>query len=99
MPSARRQKIKGRRSREADILSDIENMDVMLGISENELADHISENMTHGSNSLQFNRNGIDHAKRDNSSQENEFLTVDIVNCKQLNNKTIRNENLDFLTG
>ena len=31
MPSTRRQKTKARKSREADLLSDIENMDVMLG--------------------------------------------------------------------
>ena len=33
MPSTRRQKAKARRSREADIMSDNENMDVMLGSS------------------------------------------------------------------
>ena len=31
MPSTRRQKTKARKSRDADLLSDIENMDVMLG--------------------------------------------------------------------
>ena len=31
MPNTRRQKIKARRSREADLMSDIEHMDVMLG--------------------------------------------------------------------
>ena len=44
MPSTRRQKAKARKSREMDILSDIENMDVMLGNGdtnprERELAD------------------------------------------------------------
>ena len=99
MPSTRRQKVKARRSREADILSDIENMDVMLGISENELADHISENMTHGSNSLQSNRNGTNSARRDNSSQENEFLNVDVGNYQNLNGRVNRDANLDFLSG
>ena len=31
MPSTRRQKTKARKSREADLMSDIENMDIMLG--------------------------------------------------------------------
>ena len=31
MPSTRRQNAKARKSREVDMLSDIENMDVMLG--------------------------------------------------------------------
>ena len=31
MPSTRRQKAKARKSREMDILSDIDNLDVMLG--------------------------------------------------------------------
>ena len=35
MPSTRRQKAKARKSREMDILSDIENMDVMLGNGSN----------------------------------------------------------------
>ena len=40
MPSTRRQKAKARRSREADIMSDIENMDVLIGnpnLTENRL--------------------------------------------------------------
>ena len=38
MPSTRKQKAKERRSRQADLLSDIENLDVMLGCySKNDL--------------------------------------------------------------
>ena len=40
MPSTRRQKAKARRSREADIVSDMENMDILLGtpdLAENRL--------------------------------------------------------------
>ena len=48
MPSTRRQKAKARKSREMDILSDMENMDVMLGNGDNnpierELSDAIEQ--------------------------------------------------------
>ena len=53
MPSTRRQKAKARKSREIDILSDIENMDVMLGngdgnLIERELADAIEQSSVQG---------------------------------------------------
>ena len=53
MPSTRRQKAKARKSREMDILSDIENMDVMLGNENNnpierELADAIEQSSVQG---------------------------------------------------
>ena len=53
MPSTRRQKAKSRRSREMDIMSDFENLDVMLGNEndypiERELADAIDQSSVHG---------------------------------------------------
>ena len=53
MPSTRRQKAKARKSREMDMLSDIENMDVMLGNENNnpierELADAIEQSSVQG---------------------------------------------------
>ena len=53
MPSTRRQKANARKSREMDILSDIENMDVMLGNGNNnpterELADAIEQSSVQG---------------------------------------------------
>ena len=53
MPSTRRQKAKARKSREVDMLSDIENMDVMLGNGnsnpiERELADAIEQSSVQG---------------------------------------------------
>ena len=47
MPSTRKQKAKEKRSRQSDVLSDIENLDVMLGnysnseIRDQEAVDHI----------------------------------------------------------
>ena len=53
MSSTRRQKAKARKSREMDMLSDIENMDVMLGNGNNnpierELADAIEQSSVQG---------------------------------------------------
>ena len=53
MPSTRRQKAKARKSREMDMLSDIENMDVMLGNASNnpierELVDAIEQSSVQG---------------------------------------------------
>ena len=53
MPSTRRQKAKARRSREMDILSDYDNLDVMLGNENNnpierELAEVIDQSSAHG---------------------------------------------------
>ena len=53
MPSTRRQKAKARKSREMDMLSDIENMDVMLGNGSNnpierEIADAIEPSSLQG---------------------------------------------------
>ena len=53
MPSTRIQKAKARKSREMDMMSDFENLDVMLGNSNNnpierELADAIDQSSTHG---------------------------------------------------
>ena len=53
MPSTRRQKAKARKSREMDMLSDIENMDVMLGNANNnpierELVDAIEQSSVQG---------------------------------------------------
>ena len=53
MPSTRRQKAKARKSREKDMLSDFENLDVMLGNGngnpiERELAEAIDQSSAHG---------------------------------------------------
>ena len=53
MPSTRRQKAKARKSRKMDMMPDFENLDVMLGNSNNnpiekELAEAIDQSSTHG---------------------------------------------------
>ena len=73
MPSKRRQKAKARKSREMDMMSDFENMDVLLGTDninpiERELSNVIedSENHCDTESNLQFRennpqRNGFGH--------------------------------------
>ena len=53
MPSTRRQKAKARKSRELDMMSDIDNLDIMLGKPgenpiERELADAIEQSFVQG---------------------------------------------------
>ena len=53
MPSTRKQKAKARKSREVDMMSDFENLDVMLGNCNNnpierKLADAIDQSSAHG---------------------------------------------------
>ena len=53
MPSTRKQKAEARKSREMDMMSDFENLNVMLGNSNNnpierELAESIDQSSTHG---------------------------------------------------
>ena len=76
MPSTRRQKAKARRSREADILSDMENMDILLGnpnLAENRLDfDLVSERSY--------------RQTRDTNSQENENRTTS-ENANDLRNE------------
>ena len=75
MPSTRRQKAKARKSREMDMMSEIDNLDVMLGIGnenpiERELADAIEQSSVQGDHEA-------NEYQRDNYrifAQENEFL-------------------------
>ena len=63
MPSTRRQKAKARKSREMDMMSDFDNLDVMLGNDNNnpierELADAIEQSSVHeDSNTKTYHRN------------------------------------------
>ena len=63
MPSTRRQKAKARKSREMDMLSDFENLDVMLGNGngnpiERELAEAIDQSLAHGDADTNMYREG-----------------------------------------
>ena len=75
MPSTRRQKAKARKSREMDMMSDIDNLDVMLGNGnenpiERELVDAIEQSSTQGD----YETNEFHGANYRNVEQENEPL-------------------------
>ena len=71
MPSTRKQKAKARRSRQMDMMSDFENMDVMLG---NDNANAIEREL---SNVIGNSKNHCDAESklqsRENDSHENDF--------------------------
>ena len=96
MPSTRRQKAKERRSRQLDMMSDVENVDVMLGsfsrdgeennISENEL------NLDSGSSRPQQGLNAIGEDFRsllNTNSRENSEITIETT---RLINEEISNQ-------
>ena len=75
MPSTIRQKAKARKSREMDMMSDIDNLDVMLGNGnenpiERELADAIEQSSTQGD----YEANEFHRANYRNFTQEDEPL-------------------------
>ena len=79
MPSTRRQKAKARRSREMDMLSDYDNLDVMLGSENNnpierELAEAIDQSSTHGdAGPNMYHENGLrDYIHENESLRQNE---------------------------
>ena len=86
MPSTRKQKAKERRSRQLDMLSDVENVDIMLGsysrdyeennVSENEV------NLNSGSNRPHQSSNVIGEDFRsllNTNSRENSESTIEIT--------------------
>ena len=78
MPSTRRQKAKSRRSREADIMSDYENMDVMLGSGRlDDLNEDIDSLTARSSQRDRENSNGI----TGNSSLENQVVLIIKIKC------------------
>ena len=76
MPSTRSKKAKARRSREADIMSGKENMDVMLGTGEYNQIERDIDQMTGFSNMLNRDENEEGHSLRGNSSQDYEIRNM-----------------------
>ena len=84
MPSTRKQKAKERRSRQLDILSDVENVDIMLGRysrdEEENMASENEVNLDSGSSRPQQNSNVIGEDFRsllNTNSRENSEITVE----------------------
>ena len=88
MPSTRRQKTKERKSRDADLFSDIEYMDVMLGSPHfGDLDDDFrNEFVSEGRNN------------RPSSSQGNEIRSIARKSVLELAKKQPSRENIDFLS-
>ena len=85
MPSTRKHRAKERRSRQGDIMSDVENLDVMLGsCSRNELESNSEDRNVEVA--LESNRPGQDVIQNDqfrsllnSSSRENSEITMEKV--------------------
>ena len=95
MPSTRRQKIKSRRSRELDILSDIENMDVLIGNSDANSIERELRNVYDGS--AETNRDLESNGKntQTSSSHVREFRNIQDVNTGSEN---LERDNLETLS-
>ena len=95
MPSTRKRKAKERRSRQVDIMSDLENVDVMVGsYSRNDEGNDQSENelkLDSESSSLQRNSNitGEDFRSLLTNSRENSEITIETT---RLINEEISNQ-------
>ena len=94
MPSTRSKKARERRSRESEILSDIENMDVMLGSGEYNHIERDIDQMTGFSNIFNRDDNEEGHSMRGTSSQDNE-----IRNKPENRNNPHLSGDLDMLSG
>ena len=96
MPSTRKQKAKERRSRQLDILSDVENVDIMLGSydRDDERAEQSESelNLDSGSNRLHQNPNMVGEDFRsllNTNSRENSEVTIEST---RLINEEISNQ-------
>ena len=96
MPSTRRQKAKERRSRQLDMMSDVENVDIMLGsFSRDDEENNISENelnLDSGSSRPQQGPNAIGEDFRsllNTNSRENSEITIETT---RLINEEISNQ-------
>ena len=87
-------KAKARTSREADIMSDLENMDVMLGNGEYSQIEREIDQMTGFSNMLNSEENRENNSMRSNYSQENELRNM----SENRNNKSFPRD-IDALSG
>ena len=80
MPSTRRQKVKSRRARELDILSDIENMDVLIGNSDANSIERELRNVYDGSAEANRDLESNERNTQASSSHVNEFRNIHDVN-------------------
>ena len=94
MPSTRRQKAKSRRSRDADMLSDYENMDIVLGSNNSENQDVEMDSFINGS--VNRERDNVE-ANGENPSLDNEIR--DIPSSSNSFQQDLLFRNLENITG
>ena len=95
MPSTRRQKVKSRRSRELDILSDIENMDVLIGNSDANSIERELRNVYDGSVETGRDHESNERNTQGSSSQANEFRNIQDVH---VDNENKNRDNIETLS-
>ena len=102
MPSTRKQKAKEHRSRQMDLMSDVENVDIMLGsYSRDENGNDGSENevnLDSGSSRPQQNSNLVGEDFRsllNTNSRENSEITIETTRmiCEEISNQVSRKLN------
>ena len=93
MPSTRSKKAKARRSGEVDIMSDIENMDILLGSDQYNQIERDPDQMTNFSVDFERNQNRENTPARETSSQENEIRDMP----RNLDERTLP-DNMEILT-
>ena len=98
MPSSRKQKAKARKSTEMDMMSDFENLDVMLGNSNNnpierELAEAIDQSLTHGD----ADSNAYQENEYRSYLHENDLLRQNKMESDSLLKLSQMNSTLDYL--
>ena len=95
MPSTRKQKAKEKRSRQSDVMSDVEILDVMLGTySRNEMDSQLSdndENMDQRSNERLTNTNPNGDDFRTLFNTNSVFFSLKLVFLNKYPQKKIRN--------
>ena len=95
MPSTRRQKVKARKSRELDMLSDIENMDILIGNSDTNSIERELRNVYDGSVETNRDHDSNERNTQGSSSQANEFRNIHDVHVGRENSDR---DNLETLS-
>ena len=93
MPSTRRQKAKARKSRELDMLSDYENMDIMLGDGNSNSIERELDSLI---NVPERQQDFQSFPNRENSSQENEIRDIDNRNELVMESRLVESINMLF---
>ena len=98
MPSTRRQKVKARKSRELDMLSDIENMDIVIGNSDTNSIERELRNVYDGSVETNRDHESNERNTQGSSSQANEFRKFRNIHDAHVGRENSDRDNLETLS-